>query len=228
MGFGPRSTRQHSFDMLDHTDTPESAFELLVKAAPRRRAAAYLYRAAEALRPFIGLDQTRSLIERVEHLAPLDAADETSKLRLELQLAALGSGREGHQPLLTQVRAVAQRACAPFLAWIADWAEAVAMAQAGAPAEAAARARAATAALAAYGEPYTAARLLADLLPFLGEGSQRGLAEEIAERLERMGALASAEEAWRSSDQHGDRCTPGFEPSSDETAAKGLRPRGLG
>jgi hypothetical protein len=25
MGFGPRSTRQHSFDMLDHTDTPRAA-----------------------------------------------------------------------------------------------------------------------------------------------------------------------------------------------------------
>jgi hypothetical protein len=25
MGIGPRSTRQHSFDMLDHTDTPRAA-----------------------------------------------------------------------------------------------------------------------------------------------------------------------------------------------------------
>jgi DNA-binding SARP family transcriptional activator/tetratricopeptide (TPR) repeat protein len=176
------------------TDAAEATFELLLEAAPRRRAAAYLYRAAEALRPFVGIDAIRNLMERLEGLSPLDAADETSRLRWELQLAALGA--EGPpSELVARARGLAKRARAPFLGWIAEWAEAVALARGGAHEKAAARARAAAAALDAYGEPYAAMRLLVDLLPFLDDQSRHGLAEETAKRLEQMGAVGSAAEA---------------------------------
>jgi hypothetical protein len=85
--------------------------------------------------------------------------------------------------------------CAPFLDWIAHWADAVKLARSGATVEAADLALRATAALDAFGEPYTAARLLVDLLPFLDEERQRAIADETANRLESMGALASALQA---------------------------------
>jgi hypothetical protein len=194
--YGALALSRHALALFEAEQTPaaESAFELLLEAAPRRRAAAYLYRAAEILRPFVGVHATRSLLERIEHLAPLDAADETSKLRLDLQLSALSDDEKGCADAIVRARALAEQACAPFLGWIADWAEAAALARAGVPDEAVTQARAATAALDAYGEPYTAARLLVDLLSFLEVGSRRGIARETGVRLGRMGAFASAAE----------------------------------
>jgi hypothetical protein len=79
---------------------------------------------------------------------------------------------------------VAREACAPPLGWIADWAEAV---KAGSLAGAAA----ATDALDAYGEHYTAARLMADALL---RHDDPAAAEATAARLQAMGALGSAAE----------------------------------
>lgn len=56
----------------------------------------------------------------------------------------------------------------------------------------AARPFAAAAAGKAYGEPYLADRLLADLLPFLDADLLGPLARDVGERLEAMGAAASA------------------------------------
>jgi hypothetical protein len=50
-------------------------------------------------------------------------------------------------------------------------------------------------ALQRHGEPYTAARLLTDLLPFLERDLRAPLAEPVAARLEAMGALTSAKDA---------------------------------
>lgn len=69
-----------------------------------------------------------------------------------------------------------------------------ACAAAGDPA-AATRATRASHALDEYGEPYTAARLLVDLLPFLDAGLRATLAEDAGGRLKAMGAYASAVEA---------------------------------
>ncbi|MGH2949926.1 MAG: hypothetical protein ACRDPC_27305, partial [Solirubrobacteraceae bacterium] len=71
-------------------------------------------------------------------------------------------------------------------------------------------------ALEAHGEPYTAARLLADLLPFLDEGVRRPLAEDVAERLARMGARTSAADArrlYRSSSRRSRRALRTANPS---------------
>lgn len=79
---------------------------------------------------------------------------------------------------------MAREACAPPLAWIADWAEAL---RAGSLAGV----LAATGALDAYGERYTAARLMVDALMRLPDPA---VAEATAARLRAMGALASAAE----------------------------------
>jgi hypothetical protein len=71
----------------------------------------------------------------------------------------------------------------------------VRLARAGAGAEALERGRAACAALDGYGECYTAARLLVDLLAVLDGELGAEPAAEVAERLEAMGAVASAAEA---------------------------------
>jgi hypothetical protein len=50
-------------------------------------------------------------------------------------------------------------------------------------------------ALADHGEPYTAARLLTDLLAFLERDVRPPLAERLAASLDAMGAVTSAAEA---------------------------------
>jgi DNA-binding SARP family transcriptional activator len=195
--YGALALSRRALALFEAQQAPAAAevFELLLEATPRERAAAYLYRAAEVLRPFVGVDAIRSAMERIDSLPPLDAADETSKLRLELQLAALGGEPARLDPLVAQARRLADTASAPFLVSMADWADAVALARSGAAAEALASARAACAALEGYGEQYTAARLLVDLLPLLDAELAGEAAEEVADRLEAMGALASAAEA---------------------------------
>jgi hypothetical protein len=94
-----------------------------------------------------------------------------------------------------EARALSRSACAPSLDWLADWGEAVHLATSGAPAEAMTRATGAMLSLDAYGERYTAARLMVDLLPLLERDVARAAAQDVADRLERMGALASAAEA---------------------------------
>jgi hypothetical protein len=87
-------------------------------------------------------------------------------------------------PLVAKAHRVAREACAPPLAWIADWAGALS-------AGALTGVVAATDALDAYGERYTAARLLADALVRLPDPE---VAEATAARLRAMGALATAAE----------------------------------
>jgi len=87
------------------------------------------------------------------------------------------------------------RACAPPLAWTADWAQAVQRAAEGESEKAASDATHAARALADHGEPYAAARLLTDLLPFLERDVRALLAERLAASLYAMGAVTSATEA---------------------------------
>ena len=63
------------------------------------------------------------------------------------------------------------------------------------------RATRAAQALERHGEPYIAARLLADLLPFLGGDLRADLSERAAASLDAMGASASAREAAAAADQ---------------------------
>jgi hypothetical protein len=113
-------------------------------------------------------------------------------LRLDLQLSALAADWGAVDRLVSEARQLAPRACAPTLGWIADWAEAVALAGRGEGNEAVVRASRAARAMERYGEPYTAARLLVDLLPFLAPHLRATLAENVGPRLEAMGACVSA------------------------------------
>jgi hypothetical protein len=65
------------------------------------------------------------------------------------------------------VRERAGRACAPLIGLLADWPEAVTLLRSGAVDQGLRLARGATSGLDAYGERYTGARLLVDLLPGL-------------------------------------------------------------
>ena len=147
-----------------------------------RSDSSFRYRGIEVLRPFVGLERTRTRIERADSVR--DVVDGVHHLRALLQLAVLDEDGEPLEPLVEQARTVARTACAPSLGWIADWAEAV---QAGSIVGAAA----ATAALDAYGEHYTAGRLMVDALLRIDAPD---MAEATAARLQAMGALASAEE----------------------------------
>jgi hypothetical protein len=96
---------------------------------------------------------------------------------------------------MAEARQLARRACAPPLACIASWAEAVALTRVGRSAEALAKARRAASRLEKAGEPYTGARLLTDLLPRLEPAVADEASADLAGRLEGMGAHASASEA---------------------------------
>jgi class 3 adenylate cyclase len=155
----------------------------------------YASRGPEILRPLIGAEDARRRLDTVKEAERTDS--EVYRLRVELQLTALERDRKRFAVVAGNARSLARSACAPYLEWIADWGEAVELAEGGRTSEATAKARSAAAALEAYGERYLAARLLADLLPFLEAGAADELAEDAIRRLEAIGARGSAEEATR-------------------------------
>jgi hypothetical protein len=116
------------------------------------------------------------------------------RTRLGLQLCALAGDWEGLAQVQEEARELARTACAPSLALIADWSEAMRLAATGHSEEALAKASAASAALDSAGERYRAARLLTHLLPLLELDVATRIAGDVAARLESMGALASAAE----------------------------------
>lgn len=102
--------------------------------------------------------------------------------------------------LIPQAKAVASRTCAPPLAHTGAWAQAVKHAASGDGEQAVSQATRAARGLEQHGEPYTAVRLLTDLLPFLDGDLRAPLAEHAAARLEAMGAVMSANEATAAAD----------------------------
>ncbi|MEO7869986.1 MAG: adenylate/guanylate cyclase domain-containing protein [Candidatus Limnocylindria bacterium] len=167
--------------------------ELLDRAAPKTGAATWRARTREVLRPFLGLDEARARVGRIE--GPETVVDRVRRLRSELQLRALAREWDDLERAVAEARELAAPVCAPYLAWIADWAESIQLAAAGRSGEALGKATEAAGALAGFGEQYTAVRLLVDLLPFLESAARGPIAQETAHRLEAMGALASAAEA---------------------------------
>jgi class 3 adenylate cyclase len=154
----------------------------------------------EILRPLRGLEETRRRLDVVEVGQADTVVALIYRFRTGLQVFALAGEWREFETLADEARSVAQTACAPALGWIADWGESVRLATDGRSEEARAKATTAADSLEACGERYTAARLLADLLPFLdGDPGQR-LAEDAVRRFEAMGALTSAAEArkWAS------------------------------
>jgi DNA-binding SARP family transcriptional activator/tetratricopeptide (TPR) repeat protein len=185
---GSRTCAMASLALAGHA---VACFETLDTAAGQRAASAveavglhrsdtsFRYRGIEILRPFVGLERTRARIDYGEPVRGL--VDGVHDLRARLQLVALEDG-EPLEPLIARARKVAREACAPPLAWIADWAGAL---RAGSLAGAIA----ATDALDTYGEHYTAARLMVDALLRLPDPEAAAVT---AARLRAMGALASA------------------------------------
>jgi hypothetical protein len=166
------------YEALDAASGDRGA-ELVEITGLHRADSSFRYFGIELLRPFVGFARTRHRLDVAD--AARNPVDGVHQLRALLPVATL-DGDEPIGPLADRARALARRACAPTLAWIADWAEAV---RAGSLP----RALAATGAIAAYGERYTAARLEVDALVRLG-----GDAAATAARLERMGALGSLAE----------------------------------
>jgi hypothetical protein len=119
------------------------------------------------------------------------------ELRAALQLHALSGDSDRLADLIAEARALAGPACAPVLTCIADWAEAVELARAGTPGRSLDNVTRIVSELEAHADAYTGARLLTDFLPLLDGSNGRSAAAGIAERLETMGARASAEEAHR-------------------------------
>ncbi len=155
----------------------------------------YQLHIAEILRPLLGVEETRRRFERVKAHRSDTVVARIHRLRTGLQVFALAGEWSEFARLAAEARALAQTACAPALAWIADWGESVRLATAGRSEEARAKAMAAADSLEVFGERYTAARLLDDFLQFLDGDAEAELVEDTAQRLEASGALTSAAEA---------------------------------
>jgi class 3 adenylate cyclase len=153
----------------------------------------YAYRLVDILRPLLARDEIDRWLERIE-----ERESETGKAhrtRLELQVRALDGDWPGVAAAQQEARELARKTCAPWLDYLVEWSEAMRLAASGHPGDALAKGMAAVEALDAYGERYRAARLQVELLAALEGEAARGLAADVASRLEAMGALASAAKA---------------------------------
>jgi class 3 adenylate cyclase len=193
--FGAMALAGHAVSLYESENgaAAAAAVDLLDSASQGAEGPALLYRAAEIIRPLTDLESTRSRLERIA--GSPDAVPRIYELRAALQLCALVDDRHRLDELIAEARALAGPACAPSLGWIADWAEAVKLARSGATAESLTKATHAASELEANAERYTAARLMTDLLPVLEGQLPAGTAAGIADRLDTMGAHASAAEA---------------------------------
>jgi hypothetical protein len=194
-GWGTLALAGHVLARFEAEDTSAAvrALELLDVASPKRRSVFPRSHAVEILRPLAGLEDSLRRLESIED--PESVVERIYKLRAELPLRALTGDRDRFRHLAEEAQSLSGPACAPYLDWLANWGEAVHLATSGAPAEAIAAATGAVSSVDASGERYTAARLMVDLLPLLERDVARAAAQEVADRLERMGALASAAEA---------------------------------
>jgi hypothetical protein len=167
----------------------------LFEAAPAPEGVVHLHwLAIDMLRPVAGAERTRQTVKLVADRGTTPAG-RVYELRLNVQLSALLGEWITLNDLIAEARAVGSRACAESLTWIADWAQAVQRAASSEGDKAVADAKRAIEALEHHGEPYTAARLLTDLLPFLDRDLRAPLAERAARRLDAMGAVTSAAQA---------------------------------
>jgi hypothetical protein len=172
-------------------DEARRTIELLDEARPRT--GPIRHAPDVILRLLLGPDEARRRLEDFE--PPQLLADRIYRVRAELEIAALAGSSAQVAALGEEARDLARSACVPYLAAIADWADAVRLAAAGRSEVAALKGVEAAAALEAYGDRYAAARLLVDLLPSLAHADASELAEETAAKLAAMGALKSAAEA---------------------------------
>ena len=171
-------------------DASTAALELMNRVRPPDRQSIYDYFIAELLRPVIGVDATRTRLQRIQP----DGHDSTASilyLRAWLPVLALSRREDELDRTVTDAQRLAQDSCAPALGSIANWAAAARLA-ANDPEAARARARAAVAALTAHGECYTAARLELDFALLSERSTRVEIAEDVALRFDAMGTRASA------------------------------------
>jgi DNA-binding SARP family transcriptional activator len=167
----------------------------LFEGAPAPEGLVHLHwLAIDMLRPLAGAERTRQTMQLVAGGGTTPAGS-VYELRLNLQLTALLGDWTSLADLIPEARALAGRACAPSLAWTATWAQAVQRAAAGEGDEAVSGVMRAAQALEDYGEPYTASRLLADLLPLLNRELRAPVAERVTATFDAMGAVTSAAES---------------------------------
>ena len=175
---GQRSAAASALELFDRVAPPDRP---LVRWGPW---------IVEVLRAVVGLEATAARLGHVE--VRHGAGNAVDILRTQLQVRALGGEWERAAELVGQTRALAGPRCAPALGFVADWAGAMRLAADGDHGRALEVGAAATAALADRGERYIAARLMTDLLARLGDAAPRDLVAHTAQRLEAMGAHASA------------------------------------
>ena len=169
------------------------AIELMETGYQGRSAMPSLIATWDIVRPVVGAaESSRKSLEYPVKDLPFLRID---RLRFHLQLAALLGERERFSELAEQAHAKASPLCAPWLACLADWGEAMFMARDGDSHEAAGRALDAMARLDRLGQRYRAARLLVDLVPLLEAKEAHRVAEDVVPRLEEMGAATSAAQA---------------------------------
>lgn len=172
-------------------DDAASALELLERLRSPHRVPLYDYITGQILRPVVGVKGMTAMLEQFQ--APRHDGEAIMLLRLRLPILALAGAHEELDTAIANARLLAKSGCAPAIESIADWAAAAQTATDN-PAEALARALAAATALTQHGEPYTAARLLADFLAVADGSDVHTVAQETAAQLHAMGALGSAAE----------------------------------
>jgi DNA-binding SARP family transcriptional activator len=172
-------------------DEVAQTLDTLRRLAPSARyARTYGHPTGELLRPVVGYEAAERWIAESDRRG--DLGTEAQRLRAQLPvIAQLGDDAE-LEAAIELGRELAAAACAHGLRSIADLAEAALWARTGRHAQAVARAEAAAAALDRYGESYTGARGLAELVPLIDSNAAGALAQRAAARLTEMGAEASA------------------------------------
>jgi hypothetical protein len=180
------------YESLD-SEAAGSALDFMNRVRPPAKRKISEYTVADLLRPVAGIEATRAMLDSIPPPED-DAATRVVGLRAQLPVLALGGEQRALTAAIADAHELAQSACAPALEWIADWA-AAAQAAHDDPAGSLRRSLAATTALSRYGEAYTAARLVTDFLPLVEAPGVAELAENTAQRLTQMGALASAARA---------------------------------
>jgi hypothetical protein len=145
------------------------------------------------VRPIVGAEESR---RKLLEFRPRDLVFlRLDRLAFDLQVTAVLDESEDFSKLVEEAHAKADSLCAPWVACIADWGEAMFLAREGRSSDAARRGLDAAARLERIGRRYRAARLLVDLLPLLGVEDAREVAGDVVPRLRTMGARASAAQA---------------------------------
>jgi hypothetical protein len=172
-------------------DEVAQTLDTLRRLAPSARyARTYGHPTGELLRPVVGYEAAERWIAESDRRG--DLGTEAQRLRAQLPVIAQLGDEAELEAAIELGRELAAAACANGLRSIADLAEAALWARTGRQAQAIARAEAAAAALDRYGESYTAARGLAELVQLLEPNAAAALAQRAAARLTEMGAEASA------------------------------------